>query len=389
MTVLKSYLESTKTVTEEYQKVRLDTISGSIPQELQGTLFRNGNGNHQHMGTPYDHVFDGDGMINKFEIKKDGIVYSNAYVKTREFQEEVSAGKMLYRSFGTNLPGGWLKNIGKLSFKNAANTNVIQFGGKTLALWEGGWPHEIDPETLQTKGRYHYDGVLINNFSFIDKKVQPELPFSAHPKLLTDQNILYNFGTSPGGVPRLILYKLNAAGQATIEQVIKLKRLSFTHDFVITASGKKIFFLTPVAFNIWKTLAGTKSPVESLDFRQDKNTKILIVDNGEKHYLESDFCFIFHFLNTYEEADGTIVVDALKMANFPDADNNKEMLQGNDQVVLHATPTRYYLDLKRNQVKQETLANIGMELPAVHPDLRGKDYQFAYGIAYTKDKPHT
>jgi len=389
MNVLQSYLAATKTVGTEFEKKPLLKIKGKMPDGLKGTLFRNGNGNHEHMGSPYDHVFDGDGMINKFEIGRNGIMYSNAFVKTREFKEEVKAGKMLYRSFGTNIPGGWKNNIGKLSFKNAANTNIIQFGGKMLALWEGGWPHEINPETLETIGRYNYQGVLQNNFSFIDKKVQPELPFSAHPKFLPDHNKLFNFGTSPGGVPRLILYEVNDAGKARITQVVKLKRLSFTHDFVVTNSGKKIFFLTPVSFNIWKTLLGAISPVESLDFKENKPTTILIVDQDKKHNLQSDFCFIFHFLNTYEDGDGNIVVDALKMDHFPDADSNKEVLKGNDKAILHAKPVRYLLNLKTKEVTQETLADIGMELPAVHPDLRGKAYQYAYGIAATKAKTHS
>ncbi len=389
MNVLQSYLAATKAVTTEYKKKPLQKIKGEIPAGLKGILFRNGNGNHEHMSTPYDHVFDGDGMINKFEIDQNGIIYSNAYVKTKEFQEEIKAGKMLYRSFGTNIPGGWKKNIGKLSFKNAANTNIIQFGGKMLALWEGGWPHEINPETLETIGRYNYQGVLQNDFSFIDKKVQPELPFSAHPKFLPEHDKLFNFGTSPGGIPRLLLYEVTNAGKATIAQVIKLKRLSFTHDFVITNSGKKIFFLTPVSFNIWKTLLGTVSPVESLDFKENKPTSILIVDQDKKHYLQSDFCFIFHFLNTYEDNEGNIIVDALKMDHFPDADSNKEVLKGDDRAILHAKPVRYILNLNTNKTTQEPLADIGMELPAVHPDLRGKPYQYAYGIAYTKPKSHS
>lgn len=389
MNILKFYLEDTRTVEEEYRREPLQTLSGKIPAGLQGNLFRNGNGNHQHMGTPYDHVFDGDGMINKFEISSDGILYSNAYVKTREYREEVAAGKMLYRSFGTNLPGGWIKNIGKLHFKNAANTNVIQFGGKMLALWEGGVPHEINPQTLETIGRYYYDGVLKNKFSFLDNKMQPELPFSAHPKLLTAKNTLYNFGTAQGKVPRLILYRVNTDGKAAIEKVIELEKLTFNHDFVVTSEEKKVFFLTPVSFNMWKTITGSKPPVEALDFRQDKNTKILIVDGENQYHMQSDFCFIFHYLNAFEEADGTIVVDALKMSNFPDADSNKEILKGNDQAILHATPTRYRLDIKNNRVEQRPLAEIGMELPAVHPELRGKNYQYAYGIAYTQPKNHT
>lgn len=389
MTVLREYLKHTREVREEYQKIPLKKLSGEIPKGLTGFLFHNGNGKHQHHGTSYDHVFDGDGMITKFQFAKGDVLYSNSYVKTREFVEEEKAGKLLYRNFGTNLPGGWKKNFGKLSFKNASNTNLIYQGGKMLSLWEGGLPHLIDPESLSTISRYDFNGTLRNNFGWIDRKMQPELPFSAHPKYIHSKNKLYNFGTAPGGIPRLILYELDNEGNCRIDQVIKLQKLSFTHDFVVTNSGKKVFFLTPVSFNIWKTLLGKQSPVQSLSFEMNKNTTILVVDQQHTKKLTADFCFIFHFLNTYEEESGKIIVDALKMAKFPDADLNKELLQGNDQVNLLATPTRYILDPESGDVKQEKLFDIGMELPAVHPKLRGKKYRYAYGIGATKQKPHT
>ncbi|MGK7397360.1 MAG: carotenoid oxygenase family protein [Candidatus Cyclobacteriaceae bacterium M3_2C_046] len=388
MNVLKAYLEATKTTEKEYYHEPLIKLSGNIPAGLNGTLIRNGNGNQVHMGTPYQHVFDGDGMINKFQIDQQEVQYSNAYVKTREFVEETKAGKMLYRSFGTNRPGGWIKNIGRMHFKNAANTNLIWWGGKLLALWEGGTPHEIDPETLITRGRYDYEGVLQNNFSKLEQKIQPEFPFAAHPKLLPDHQILFNFGTAQGRIPRLILYQVDQQGKCSIEQVIKLEKLSFTHDMVITNSQKRIFFMPPVSFSSWKTLLGTLSPVEAMDFQLDQPTRILIVDKGKEIYLETDFCFVFHFLNTFEQADGTIVVDALKMDHFPDAGNNQNVLKGDDQAILQAQPVRYWLNLQTKMVKQVPLADIGMELPAVHGDLRGKDYKYAYGIAATKSKPH-
>ena len=61
-----------------------------------------------------------------------------------------TSGRMLYRGFGTNLPGGFFANALRMRFKNAANTSVVWHGGKLLALWEGGLPHRLDPTTLDT-----------------------------------------------------------------------------------------------------------------------------------------------------------------------------------------------------------------------------------------------
>ena len=49
---------------------------------------------------------------------------------------------------------------GKIDVKNSANTQVISFGGKILALFEAGLPHALDPETLETIGEDTMGGTL-------------------------------------------------------------------------------------------------------------------------------------------------------------------------------------------------------------------------------------
>jgi len=388
MNILQSYLHDNRAVQNEFENHLIQKISGDLPDELNGYLFHNGNGNHQQHGIPYQHIFDGDGLINKFEFRPPEVFYSNTYVKTNEFLKEARAGKMLYRSFGTNLPGGWVKNAGKVHFKNTANTNIIYHADRMLALWEGGVPHLIDPSNLKTISRYYYDKMLRNKFGWWDQKIQPELPFSAHPKMLSQDQTLYNFGISPGGFPRLILYRIDARGKGEIEQVIRLQKLHFTHDFALTDKKQKIFFLTPVSFNIGQALLGFKSPLESLTFEEDKNTTILVVDQGQTVQLPTDFCFIFHFINAYQQEDGKIIVDALKMPGFPNTDLNKRLMQGDQNALLHAIPTRYTIDLAKKEMHQEKLFDLGMELPTIHAGLRGKNYRYAYGIGYTKPKTH-
>ena len=45
-----------------------------------------------------------------------------------------------------------------LNMKNVANTGVLHWGGKLLALWENGLPHELDPYTLDTIGESRLNG---------------------------------------------------------------------------------------------------------------------------------------------------------------------------------------------------------------------------------------
>ncbi len=130
--ILHDYVQTNRCVTDEYDDVALELVEGTLPADLLGALYRNGNGRFEHQGVWYDHLFDGDGMIAKFTFDGQTVRYCNRYVRTAEFVEEEKAGRMLYRSFGTNLPGGFLKNAFKLQFKNTANTSVIWHGGHMI-----------------------------------------------------------------------------------------------------------------------------------------------------------------------------------------------------------------------------------------------------------------
>ncbi len=377
-----AYVQANHCVTDEYDDVVLELVEGQLPTELVGALFRNGNGRFAHQGVWYDHLFDGDGMIAKFNFDGQSVRYRNRYVRTAEFLEEEAAGQMRYRSFGTNLPGGFLKNAFKLQFKNAANTSVVWHGGQLLALWEGGWPHRIDPDTLDTIDRYDYDGVLQNHFSWLDERISPQLSFSAHPKIHPTTGVLYNFGTVPGVKQRLILYEVNPDGKARMTQVVEMARMTFAHDFVLTESGHQIFFLTPVTFDMARSLSGMTSPAASIRVNKALPTQVLVVDpSGQIHRLTTDFCFIFHFVNGYQAGNGQFIVDGLRLADFPGSDAMKAYLTGDiaeDQP--NARFVRYHIDLENKQVTWKPMADYEGELPEIHPQLTGRPYRYTWSI---------
>ncbi len=123
--------------TKEYA-YQIKDISGQIPPDLQGTLFRNGPGLFEVGGESIGHAFDADGMLRVFRFQEGKIFFQNRYVRTEGYLKEQKANKILYRGFGTQRSGGWLANIFNTNLKNAANTNVVYWGGKVWAMWEGG-----------------------------------------------------------------------------------------------------------------------------------------------------------------------------------------------------------------------------------------------------------
>lgn len=55
----------------------------------------------------------------------------------RELIHEERAAKIRYRNtFGTQRVGGFIANAFDLYLKNPANTNVVEWGQRLLALWE-------------------------------------------------------------------------------------------------------------------------------------------------------------------------------------------------------------------------------------------------------------
>ena len=85
----------------------------------------------------------GDGMVHGFTLRDGKASYRNRYVKTAGLAAEMRAGKSLFGGLAEKP-----KEIGPEGpFKNAANTNIIGYANRLLALWEAGLPHELKPGT--------------------------------------------------------------------------------------------------------------------------------------------------------------------------------------------------------------------------------------------------
>lgn len=377
---LEIYNEVTREVRKEVSDLPLETVSGSLPTNLTGVLYRNGPGRLSHHGYRYEHLFDGDGMVQRLRFSDGQVRYTNRYVRTEEFRREEEAGRPLYRSFGTNLPGGFLRNAFRMHFKNAANTHLLLNGGRLFALWEGGAPYELDPVTLETKGRTTFGGVLEPKYAG-ERAMGVGRPFAAHYRREKVSGDTLSFGLSPGLKQRLLLHRLDAQGSLRAPVEIDLPHLSFVHDFVLTEEGDRVFFLFPVSFGVAAAFAGFSTPVGSIQSR-DRGTTVLLF-RGEELLarLESDPCYVFHFVNGYKQ-ENEYVVDLCRMDAFPSAEDVKALLQNRvPQNPIYGFLTRYRIDPESGQVERHKLFDHPMELPAVNPAVAGKKHRYLWAIA--------
>lgn len=206
----------------------IDDIEGELPDDLVGVLYRIGPGKMGVNGERVAHVLDADGLVLRFEFTppeemdetkaSSRVKFTSRFIETEGFIEENEAKQFTKRgTFGTAPRGPvqsarkglnenpdekaplisrMVANAGNVDIKNAANTQVIAFGGKVLALWEAGLPHSLDPVTLETIGidNLGLPGVsadagklAVNYIPGLPEEFQPDYlggkAHTAHPKM--------------------------------------------------------------------------------------------------------------------------------------------------------------------------------------------------------------
>ncbi|EDX75892.1 hypothetical protein MC7420_6547 [Coleofasciculus chthonoplastes PCC 7420] len=83
----------------EFPLTPLPILSGRIPQELRGSLYRNGPARLERGGQRMGHWFDGDGAILAVHFTDATATGVYRYVQTPAYQDEAAAG---------TLPGTWV-----------------------------------------------------------------------------------------------------------------------------------------------------------------------------------------------------------------------------------------------------------------------------------------
>jgi len=378
--MLRVIREYTRSVEQEFTDLPL-AVDGTLPPALDGVLFRNGPGRFERGGHRYAHPFDGDGHVLRLALGPGGVRYTNRFVRTREFVREERAGRMLYRSFGTNLPGGVPANLLRLAFKNAANTNVIWHGGRLLALWEAAAPYRLDPHTLATLGPEDFDGQLRNQGSWLSRRLAPLLPFSAHPRIDSATGDLYSFGLVSGRNPELLLYRVDRGGRMDPWQAHPLPRYTFVHDFAVTR--RWICALLPQAeFGLGRAALGLTTAVGSLRLDTERPMQALLLPRAGDHppaHIDCATGFVFHIAQAFDRDDGALVLDVIRYSRYPELDRFEALFEAADGTALPRLE-RLVIDPARGRSSITPWGGCGFELPTAAPRPLGDAARVLYGI---------
>src|SRR6516165_12154265 len=99
-------------VSERGGRDEVPEIEGRIPQELCGSLYRNGPGLFERGGLRKPHLLDGDGLVQRLSLADGPAHYQNAFVRTPKFVAEEKAGTFHFTTWSMRPSGGLIPSLG-------------------------------------------------------------------------------------------------------------------------------------------------------------------------------------------------------------------------------------------------------------------------------------
>jgi all-trans-8'-apo-beta-carotenal 15,15'-oxygenase len=347
-------------------------IEGTLPPELEGTLYRTGPSLYSSFGKPYGHLFDGDGAVTAVRFANGRASGAAKLVRSEGLVNERRAGRQLYGGYGTQVPGlkRFLPLPLKSKLKNAANTSILMWSGRLFALHEASLPTEISQSDLATLGENDL-GMIVQSFS-------------AHPHAVASRRAIYNFGLRYGRKTILDIYQLDDSGHGRKLVEIPLARTTFIHDFIATEKHL-VFFSPPIHFNPLRLLFGLDTLHSAMSWKPELGTEIIVVPIEDPQRWKTftvDPFYQWHFLNAYER-DNEIVIDVVR---FPDFDSNNwfgALVQPRPSSYVAGELWRVTLDPSAGTATSEPHWAHPCEFPRVAPAVEATRHTIGWLAAYS------
>jgi carotenoid cleavage dioxygenase-like enzyme len=325
-------------------------VSGDLPAELNGTLYRIGP-NPQFAPRGRYEWFAGDGMVHEFKLSAGHASYRNRYVRTPKWQLEHRAGEGL--AAGTVAPSPLDDpRIAQLR-STLANTNIVLHGGKLLALEEVHAPYAMDPASLSSLGYETYADDLVG-------------PMTAHPKVdpVSGEMIGFAYQTAGLGSRDTRVHVVRTDGVLLRSEHFMAPFASMMHDFAVTAS-RIILPVFPLTASMDRARKG--KPAYAWEPELGNHIGIMSRVDGvaSLRWFKGEASYVFHVLNAYDTADGKVVVDVVRYdvpPGYPMADGSPARGRQHG-----ARLVRWTFDLTRDEDAyiEVQLSDLQVEFPRV------------------------
>ncbi len=352
-------------VAKEVTALNLNVI-GEIPKDLYGAYYRNGP-NPVHAPQTLHHWFDGDGMLHAIHFENGKAEYRNRYIRSDDYNAEVA---------GTIDAGGVLLPANRARenkvYKDTANTDVVIHNGQLMALWYiSGTPVRVDARTLETIGNDSFGGKLSRNVS-AHSKVDPEtgefvfFDYSLYEPWMT-------FGTVSPANELVHFEKVDLPGPRLPHDMGLTKNYVVLHDLPI------VFSESGLRNSMWQIKMADQPARFGVVPRRGRGDQI--------RWFETDSCYIYHVINTWEEGDEVVMTACMMTPNgfAPNPEYGPYAAMVNI-LALHAVPVEWRMNMRTGDCKKRILDDRIGEFPVVNLDYAAKKTRWSYHVAMSPDQ---
>ncbi|MEL6506641.1 MAG: carotenoid oxygenase family protein [Pseudomonadota bacterium] len=347
----------------------LAPISGQIPADLDGRLYRVGPGRFEKDGQTFAHWFDGEGLVLSIDIK-DGQAAARAAFIDDPYPHNPAPKQDDRGRFGIAPASLWkrLQSIWTAdSYINPANTALLYWDKRLFGLFEGGLPTELDANDLSMLGKTTLGAV--------------RRAFCAHPKYHARSRSWFNQGFRTAPRPMMDYTRLNPDGSASRFASIAYEGALFTHDFAVTDTHI-ISICSPMFADAAAVIFGAKPLSEVLSWYPDRGTEFIVipVDNTRAvQRLKGPPIFYSHTANAFDR-DGKIIIQGIAA---PDSSNMhwvnavkrgaRDLPRGSVGVL-----TEIVIDPVTQAIEVETVLDRCAEFPQINPAWAGRAHNHVY-----------
>jgi len=329
-------------------------VEGELPEELAGRYLRNGPNPIGDVDPATHHWFTGDGMVHGVRLR-DGRAewYRNRYV---------GSSRIAQHRGQDDIPGpNWNASPG------GPNTNVGGFAGTTWAMVEaGGCPVELTYE-LETVGRNDFFGTLPG-------------AFTAHPKVDPATGEMHAMVYAPAQWFDHIQYVVVAAdGKVRTAMDIPLGP-TMLHDMSLT-ERYAVVYDQPCTLDVELAMSGASS--FPMRWNPDYGNRLgLLPREGTPDdivWVDVPLGYVFHPMNAYDDADGTVVLDLCRYDSMFSSDVNGPFGDG------LARLERWRVDPVRRTVSIDVVDERANEFPRHRGALSTQPYRYGYCTSPSPD----
>ncbi len=325
-------------------------VEGELPADLYGAYVMNG---PSQRFTPVNryHYYDGDAMLRAIYFRDGRASFRQRWIRNEAFVVEDIAGKNIW----PGLAGPYNFQLPGSPIKDNSNTDIIHYAGKLLSLfYMTGKPYDIDPLTLETRGKEQFGGKL-------------RYDLSAHSKIdpRTGELFFFTYGDQP---PYMRYGVANPKGELIHDVPVPLPGPRSPHDMGLTPNYVILHDLP--FFHDVNLLAQHKRRV--VRFHRDVPARFGVLPRygqpDEIKWFEAAPCYVLHVVNCWEEGDWVHQVGCRQ----PDPDYVREAKDGELASMLAQRRRLHQLhqwsfNMKTGEVRERMIDDLNTEFPMVNP----------------------